>query len=148
MQRHHLDRIAEDLFFLAPQLHRMLDLEVRRQLSGKTSAAQLRLLTELQHGSQSMSALARQQHVTPQAIGELLHELVERGWIVRAPHPQDRRQQLLCLTSEGEAAVAQARTQALAQLATRLRLLSEAELSVVAAALPALNRVLNEGGEP
>lgn len=143
MQRHHIDRLVEDLFILAPQLHRLVDLEVRRQLDGATSAAQLRMLNELQHGPQSLSSLARQQHVSPQAISELLPALVERGWIERIPHPQDRRQQLLQLTNAGLDAVRQAQTQAHKQLTGHVAGLSELELSIVAAALPALQRLLD-----
>ncbi|ABX04607.1 MAG TPA: MarR family transcriptional regulator [Herpetosiphon sp.] len=143
MQRHYIDRLVEDLFTLAPQLHRLVDLEVRRQLDGATSAAQLRMLNELQHGPQSLSSLARQQHVSPQAISELLPALVERGWIERIPHPQDRRQQLLQLTNAGLDAVRQAQTQAHKQLTAHVASLSEVELSIVAAALPALQRLLD-----
>ena len=143
MQRHHIDRLVEDLFILAPQLHRLVDLEVRRQLDGATSAAQLRMLNELQHCPQSLSSLARQQHVSPQAISELLPALIERGWIERIPHPQDRRQQLLQLTNAGLDAVRQAQTQAHKQLTAHVAGLSELELSIVAAALPALQRLLD-----
>ncbi|GAB4205415.1 MAG: hypothetical protein OHK0022_31460 [Roseiflexaceae bacterium] len=144
MQQHQLDRLAEELFAVVPQLHRLMDTGVRREMGAETSAPQLRLLSELQHGPQSMSALARQLHVSPQAISDLIHDLEERGWLARSPHPRDRRQQLLALTTDGAAAFAQARARALGQLTPLLGLLSEAELSVVAAALPALNRVLNQ----
>ncbi len=143
MQQHQLDRLAEELFAVVPQLHRLMDTGVRREMGAETSAPQLRLLSELQHGPQSMSALARHLHVSPQAICDLVHDLEERSWLTRGPHPRDRRQQLLTLTAAGAAAFAQARVRALGQLTPLLGQLSEAELSVVAAALPALHRVLN-----
>ena len=143
MHHHQIDRIAEDLFVVVPQLHRIMDSGVRRELSATASVPQLRLLTELMHGPQSMSALARQQHVSPQAICDLVHDLVERGWLARAPHPHDRRQQILSITEAGQDAFAQAQLRALHQLTPLLTALSDAELTVVAAALPVLQRVLN-----
>lgn len=144
MQQHQLDRLAEELFAVVPQLHRLMDTGVRREMGAETSAPQLRLLAELQHGPQSMSALARQQHVSPQAICDLVHDLEERGWLTRGPHPHDRRQQLLTLSADGATAFAQARVRALRRLTPLLSQLSEAELSVVAAALPALYRVIEQ----
>lgn len=146
MNRQHLDRLAEDLFTIAPQLHRMLDTEVLHQMDAGTSAAQLRLLTDLQEHPRSMSALARLHHVSPQAIDERMHDLIARGWVTRIPHPHDRRQQVLMLTEAGQAAVIKVRQHARAQVASLLMRLSDAELSIVAAALPALHRVLQEGG--
>jgi DNA-binding MarR family transcriptional regulator len=144
MQRYQLDRIAEDLFAVAPQLHRLMDAGVRKEIGAEASAPQLRLLAELRHEPQTVSALARQQHVSTQAICELAHDLIARGWITRVPHKTDRRQQLLTLTETGEAAFAEARSRALHQLRPLLSMLSETELTVVAAALPALQRVLNQ----
>ncbi|HYF61573.1 MAG TPA: MarR family transcriptional regulator [Herpetosiphonaceae bacterium] len=146
MDRHHLDRLAEDLFTIAPQLHRLLDTEVLQQMDEGTSAAQLRLLTDLQQSPRSMSALARLHHVSPQAIDERMHDLIARGWVTRIPHPHDRRQQVLTLTEVGEAAVVKVRQHARAQVALLLLRLSDAELSIMAAAIPAFHRVLHEGG--
>lgn len=144
MDRKHLDRLAEDLFTLAPQLHRRLDAEVQQQLDAGTSAAQLRLLTDLQHTPCSISALARLHHVSPQAIDERMQDLIARGWVTRMPHPHDRRQQVLTLTEAGQVAVVRVRQHACSQLASLLTRLSDAELSIVAAAMPALHRVLDE----
>jgi DNA-binding MarR family transcriptional regulator len=144
MQHHQLDRLAEELFAVVPQLHRLMDMGVRREMGSEASAPQLRLLGELQHGPQSISTLARHLHVSPQAICDLVQDLETRGWLVRSPHPRDRRQHLLTLTPEGETASVQARQQALKHLTPLLKLLSETELSIIAAALPALQRVLNQ----
>jgi DNA-binding MarR family transcriptional regulator len=144
MQRHQLDRIAEDLFAVAPQLHRLMDTGVRKEIGAEASAPQLRLLAEVRHEPQTVSALARQQRVSTQAICDLAHDLIARGWLTRVQHPTDRRQQLLTLTNTGEVAFAEARMRALEQLRPLLTMLSDAELTVVAAALPALQRVLSE----
>ncbi|MEN9939181.1 MAG: hypothetical protein RLZZ387_5760 [Chloroflexota bacterium] len=143
MEHTQIDRIAEDLLAIVPQLHRMMTSEVRRDGHGHASVSQIRLLAELLHGPQTMSALARHQHVSPQATCDLLHEMQDHGWLTRAPHPTDRRQQLLHITAQGEAALAAARQHLLHQLTPRLQALSDTELYVLAAALPTLQRVLD-----
>lgn len=92
-----------------------------------------------------MSALARQQHVSTQAVCDLVHDMVERGWLSRSSHEHDRRQQLLSVTERGRVALAEARGQALRQLTPCPHDLSDTELHVLAAALPTLQRVLNQG---
>jgi DNA-binding MarR family transcriptional regulator len=139
-----IDRIAEELLAVIPQLHRMISSDARRDGLGHASVPQARLLAELIHGPQTMSALARQQHVSTQAVCDLVHDMVERGWLSRIPHPHDRRQQLLSVTEQGQLALAEARQQALRQLTPRLHELSDTELYVLAAALPTLQRVLNQ----
>lgn len=144
MDHFQIDRIAEELLAVVPQLHRMMSSDVRREDGSQASALQLRLLAVLLQGPQSMSALARQQHVSPQAVCDLVHDMLERGWLTRIPHPHDRRQQLLSITEPGQVAFAEARERALGQLTPRLRALSDSELHVLAAALPALQRVLSQ----
>jgi DNA-binding MarR family transcriptional regulator len=145
MNHTQLERIAEELLAVVPQLHRMMTSDARRDGNDHASASQIRLLAELCHGAQTMSALARQQHVSPQAVCDLIHDMLERGWLTRVPNEHDRRQQLLNVTELGEVALAEAQDQALRQLTPRLRQLTDTELHVLAAALPTLQRVLNQG---
>jgi DNA-binding MarR family transcriptional regulator len=144
MEHSQIDRIAEELLTVVPQLHRMMTSDVRREGNIHVSVPQLRLLAELLHGPQTMSALARQQHVSPQAVCDLIHDMLDRGWLSRIPHEHDRRQQLLSITEQGKVALAEAREQALRQLTPRLYDLSDTELHVLAAALPTLQRVLSQ----
>ncbi|HMQ29753.1 MAG TPA: MarR family transcriptional regulator [Chloroflexaceae bacterium] len=145
MDRRQIDLIAEELLSVVPKLHRMVASDVRREDGSQASVLQLRLLATLLQGPQSMSALARQQQVSPQAVCDLVHDMVGRGWLTRVPHPNDRRKQLLRITDPGRAACAAARERALRQLAPRLHTLSDTELHVLAAALPTLQRVLSQG---
>lgn len=145
MEHTQIDRIAEELLAVVPQLHRMMTSDARRDGNSHASVPQLRLLAELLNGPQTMSALARQQHVSPQAVCDLVHDMLERGWLTRVPNEHDRRQQLLNVTEHGQVAFATARQQALRQLTPRLHDLTETELHVLAAALPTLQRVLGQG---
>lgn len=145
MDHRQIDRIAEDLLTVVPQLHRMVASDVRHEDGSQASVLQLRLLAVLIPAPQSMSALARQLHVSPQAVCDLVHTMLARGWLTRVPHPSDRRQQLLRITAPGQVAFAEARERALRQLTPRLHTLSETELHILAAALPTLQRVLSQG---
>ena len=44
--------------------------------------------------------------MTKQSVGEIVDDLVERGYVERIPDPDDRRAKLICLTERGEAAQA------------------------------------------
>ena len=53
-----------------------------------------------------LTELARKAHMTPQAMGELVDELVDMGYVVRRPDPDDGRAKLIVLTKRGRDAVA------------------------------------------
>jgi DNA-binding MarR family transcriptional regulator len=53
-----------------------------------------------------LTELARGANMTPQAMGELVDELEEMGYLVRRPDPTDRRAKLIVLTSTGRDCVA------------------------------------------
>ena len=53
-----------------------------------------------------LTDLARQANMTPQAMGELVDELEELGYVVRRPDPTDRRAKLIILTKKGRACIA------------------------------------------
>lgn len=52
-----------------------------------------------------LTELANRANITPQAMGELIDELEELGYVSRQPDPTDRRAKLIVLTDEGRAAV-------------------------------------------
>ena len=52
-----------------------------------------------------LTELAQRANITPQAMGELIDELEELGYVIRQPDPTDRRAKLILLTGEGIAAV-------------------------------------------
>jgi len=53
-----------------------------------------------------LTELARKANMTPQAMGELVDELVDMGYVVRRPDPDDGRAKLIVLTKRGRDAVA------------------------------------------
>jgi DNA-binding MarR family transcriptional regulator len=53
-----------------------------------------------------LTALARGANMTPQAMGELVDELEELGYVERRPDPTDRRAKLIVLTHRGQECIA------------------------------------------
>jgi DNA-binding MarR family transcriptional regulator len=53
-----------------------------------------------------LTRLAELASITKQSAGEIVDDLVERGYAKRVPDPADRRAKLICLTERGEDAQA------------------------------------------
>jgi DNA-binding MarR family transcriptional regulator len=53
-----------------------------------------------------LTRLAELASITKQSAGEIVDDLVARGYAKRVPDPQDRRAKLICLTERGEEAQA------------------------------------------
>jgi DNA-binding MarR family transcriptional regulator len=51
-----------------------------------------------------LTVLAERAQLTKQAVGEVVSELEERGYVERVPDPDDRRAKIIRLTKRGEAA--------------------------------------------
>ena len=52
-----------------------------------------------------LTELARRANITAQAMGELVDELEDLGYVTRQPDPTDRRAKLIVLTPRGRAAI-------------------------------------------
>lgn len=50
-----------------------------------------------------LTDLARGANMTPQAMGQLVDELEDLGYVARTPDPSDRRAKLIVLTTRGHA---------------------------------------------
>jgi DNA-binding MarR family transcriptional regulator len=55
------------------------------------------------HGMR-LTDLAELASITKQSAGEIVDDLVARGYVKRIPDPKDRRAKLICLTERGEEA--------------------------------------------
>ena len=134
--------IASDLLALLPFLGRLVAAEVMREAGEDITMPRFRVLTHLAEGPLTLSVLARRRRVSLQAMSELVQSLVERGWIVRAPDPKDRRQALLSLSEVGLRHYQEVHRQTLDRLIPLLEDLNEGERRAVQLAMPALHRVL------
>jgi DNA-binding MarR family transcriptional regulator len=57
--------------------------------------------TRLSAGGATITELAEHLDVTRQAAGQLVDELIAKGYVERQPHPRDARARLIVLTSKG-----------------------------------------------
>jgi DNA-binding MarR family transcriptional regulator len=119
-------------------------LRVERQAEGLASLSdtQLAALSVLEkHAAMTPGELADHEKVQPPSMTRVIALLKERGLVMRAPHPTDRRQVVLTVTEEGRALVIQARRRRDAWLAKRLKELTPDERAVLRAAAPVLEKL-------
>ncbi len=64
------------------------------------------VFAQIELGGSRLTELARKANMTPQAMGELVDELQELGYVERLPDPRDRRAKLITLTERGHACIA------------------------------------------
>lgn len=107
---------AEVLTEVVPRLYRVLRTALDEDPT-VASLEQLRVMTRIDAGIRSPSALAAARQLRMSAITPVIDALVERGWVRRGPEPGDRRRVRLALTAAGKRALVAARRQA----ADRLR---------------------------
>lgn len=67
------------------------------------------VFAQIEPDGSRLTDLARRANITPQAMGELVDELEELGYVSRQPDPTDRRAKLIVLTANGWAAVGAAK---------------------------------------
>jgi DNA-binding MarR family transcriptional regulator len=90
-------------------------------------------------GGTRLTELARRANITPQAMGELVDDLEQMGYVSRRPDPKDRRAKFIALTPRGVACV-QAAFETIAGIEGRLeRLLGKEQLMALR---ETLNRII------
>jgi DNA-binding MarR family transcriptional regulator len=119
-------------------LRRIRQRPVREELP----APEMTALVRLDLGPATPSALAREEHITPQAMGVTVSALVRRGLAERHPDPDDGRLTIVSLTEAGRQVVRGKVSARSSQLAAALseRFTSE-ELQVLLAAAPLIERL-------
>jgi DNA-binding MarR family transcriptional regulator len=127
------------------RLARRLKVEQRLGVGGPDAALsdiQLAALSALER-NQAMTPgeLAEYEKVQPPSMTRVIAVLEERNLVQRTAHPTDRRQVILTVTAEGRALVHRVRRRKEAWLAQRLDELSPAEVEVLRAAAPILEKL-------
>jgi len=95
-------------------------------------------------GPMSAGELANIERVQPPSMTKILASLETEGWVVRAPHPDDRRQSIITITDAGQdllAAEVKARDE---WLSKRLLDFSADDLRILTDAMSVLNRLGSE----
>lgn len=106
------------------------------------SDTQLAALSALErHGAMTPGELADHEKVQPPSMTRVITVLEERGLVMRAAHPTDRRQVVLTATEQGNTVVEQSRRLREAWLAKRLRELTPQERALLRQAAPLLEKL-------
>jgi DNA-binding MarR family transcriptional regulator len=119
----------------------------RIRIDGRESVPPLQLsamVTVEEHGPLRLSELARREAVSVPTMSRVLTALDEQGLVVRTPDPQDARGVLVTLSGEGKRRLAEVRSHRTALVARRLGRLDTVQRATLAAALPALEALLED----
>lgn len=143
--------VTADDAALAVALRRSVMRLARRLRSARprdgATLTQLQILGRLyRHGDCIASTLAAEEGLQLQSLTRLLAALEAAGWITRSQNPADRRQYLIAITPAGRSVVRrdmQARDEWLARALGEQ--LAAGEKAALGAALPLLERLLDEG---
>ena len=112
---------------------------------GLSLVAASTLATLERQGPSRVTELAEAQSVTQPAMTGLVGRLVAQELVERSPDPDDRRGVLVALTGAGRALLTARRRERADALAVLLDDLDAADRAALAAALPALTRLVTRG---
>jgi DNA-binding MarR family transcriptional regulator len=95
--------VATDVLQLAAQLVEAVQEGIARRGFGDVRPAHGFAFVRISAGGATIADVAEHLGVTKQAAAQLVHQLEERGYVTRQPHPLDARAALLTLTKNGVA---------------------------------------------
>ncbi|HET7311787.1 MAG TPA: MarR family transcriptional regulator [Mycobacteriales bacterium] len=106
------------------------------------SLGQLAALRTLErHGPMTASELAAHEKVQPPSMTRIITVLETHDYLSRTPDPLDRRQVVVAASAAGRALLTEERRRKDAWLSQRLRALDPADIAVLAAAVPVLEKL-------
>ena len=137
-----LDTCAHELMDTAPQIVQAIRVEMRRGRGSDISIPQFRAMRFIQvHPDLSLSHLAEHLGLTLPSVSKLVDGLVKQKLITRKESTADRRKLTLVLTQAGANIVDSARSDARANLAQKLKHLSESDLEIISQAMQLLRPI-------
>ena len=113
----------------------------RHELAGLTPTQLSALATVDAAGPLRLGDLAAAEQIAPSTLTRLVTALEELGYVERCAVPGDARSSTLTITTCGHEALERIRRETTVVLADSLRTLSADQLTALAAALPALERL-------
>ncbi|GAA4634224.1 hypothetical protein GCM10023196_074880 [Actinoallomurus vinaceus] len=143
-------RLGGDLMDVTMAMRRL----VRRRLRGVTPPPDLRpgqvelMLVVDRHPGVSVAAAARELRLADNSVSTLVNQLIRAGMLRRETDPDDRRAARLELTDAARRRIANWRDRRAHLVGARLDELSDEDRASIAAALPALRRLLTRLEEP
>jgi DNA-binding MarR family transcriptional regulator len=113
----------------------------KHQLAGLTPTQLAALATVERSGPMRLGDLAAVEGVAPSTLTRLVTALEESGYVRRYADPSDARASTLAITPHGHDALERIRTETTVSLAQSIRLLTPAQRSALATALPVLEQL-------
>jgi|UPI0003692AEB DNA-binding MarR family transcriptional regulator len=128
-----------------PLLMRFIRADMRTHSADSLSIPQLRTLAFLKrHPGASLSEVAEHLGVTCATASATTERLVQRHWVQRNDHPQERRRIVLHLTEEGKQLLEQSQEKTRAHIAEILQELTPEQISQIEAGLTLLKNVFEQ----
>lgn len=120
---------------------------IRTRSSGTVTPSQLAVLgTIIRHERLTIGQIAEFEHVTPPSASKIVSALERMGFVERTTDPDDRRSTPITVTGAGLAYADEVRAAGRTWLADQFDHVPADDIATVAAAIPALERLL--GGAP
>jgi len=137
-----LDTCTQGLMETAPQIMQSIRVEMRRGRGMEISIPQFRTMRFIQRNpDSSLSDLAEHLGLTLPSVSKLVDGLVKQKLISRKASIEDRRKITLLLTETGTSIVDSARANARANLAEKIKSLSDADLETISQAMQILHPI-------
>jgi DNA-binding MarR family transcriptional regulator len=136
-------RLADELMSVNAAMRRLVRRRLREQVPPRLRPAQVELLMVV--GGRpgiSVAAAARELHLADNSVSTLVNQLLASGMLRRETDPGDRRAVRLELTPVAHRHIADWRDRRARMVGERIAELSQEDQAVIAAALPALGRLL------
>lgn len=119
---------------------------LRQRADAGVSPSQLSALVTIDTmGPLPLRDLAAAENIAPSTLTRIVNALGDESLIDRLPDPADRRVTVVALSPRGRRLLADARSRSAAYLADRVAALSTREQQTLVAALPVLERLLEDG---
>lgn len=136
--------LARHLLQVMPKLSRLMVHYMESISENEATLMQFGALHMLIENKMTMSDLAKKRHVSLQAASVFVQGLVERGWVVRVPDPNDRRRSILEVTPDGREQEQHVRNQMVNYLASLLGDLTPEEEAAAQTFVQCIDRVLQQ----
>jgi DNA-binding MarR family transcriptional regulator len=113
----------------------------RHEVAGLTPTQLSALATIGKTGPMRLGDLAAAEGIAPSTLTRLVTALEESGYVRRTADPSDARASTLAITQHGQEALERIRTESTLMLTASLKLLTPAQRSALASALPVLEQL-------
>jgi len=140
------DAPAVDVTRLRVALARLARRLRKHELAGLTPTQLAALATVERAGPMRLGDLAAAEGIAPSTLTRLVTVLEDSGYVRRHADPNDARASTLAITPRGHDTLERLRTESTLVLAASLRLLTPAQRSALAEALPVLEQLAEVPG--